>query len=255
MSKRANSGNREIGERIRRRRMSLGLKQVELADRLGHGDSNTVSRWERGVLGVSTESVSKLSVILGVTTDYLLNGAESAASNADMQSSNAPSAPSDLPPSNVRPVSHHTMVPLVSSDVKVCCGAGNIYPDSVEWEIVGSFPVETRTLINYNWQAGDGGFHVIDVEGDSMEEQIHDGDRVLFVDTQQHISNGDIYIVRYNGRLLIRHIVIKPRRITLVASNRAYKDIEVDGEAGDEFCVIGKVIEVYSMRKLRNLWG
>jgi transcriptional regulator with XRE-family HTH domain len=52
----------EISEAFRRARMSMGLSQQELADRL-NGDQGTVSRWERGV---DSPPVSALVALMGM---------------------------------------------------------------------------------------------------------------------------------------------------------------------------------------------
>ncbi len=60
-----------LGEKIRQARKELGLTQVELGRLLGL-TQNSVSLYEKGLNQPSSESLTKLSQILHVTTDYLL---------------------------------------------------------------------------------------------------------------------------------------------------------------------------------------
>ncbi len=62
-----------FGERLRRRRMALGLNQQQLAERLGWQGA-TISRYEKGRYH-STMSFTRLRLlaqVLSTSTDYLL---------------------------------------------------------------------------------------------------------------------------------------------------------------------------------------
>jgi transcriptional regulator with XRE-family HTH domain len=61
----------KIGKRIRLLRKKLGITQAELASRL-ETDGNTVSRWERDKLGVRSDNLSKLAVVLNTSVAYLI---------------------------------------------------------------------------------------------------------------------------------------------------------------------------------------
>ncbi|MBR2622166.1 MAG: helix-turn-helix transcriptional regulator [Oscillospiraceae bacterium] len=60
-----------LGERICSMRTSLGWSQVELAKRLGVA-KQTVSNWENDNIQPSIEMLIRISMLLGVSTDYLL---------------------------------------------------------------------------------------------------------------------------------------------------------------------------------------
>lgn len=66
------------GERIRRLRIARGLTQKQLAERLGSAHYLTVGQWEHERCIPSSELLPALGRALGVTTDYLLTGRESA---------------------------------------------------------------------------------------------------------------------------------------------------------------------------------
>lgn len=66
----------EQGARIQQRRIELGLKQVQLAHRIGT-DGGTISRWERGV--ASPRDLTKLAQALRVSIDWIKTGVTGAA--------------------------------------------------------------------------------------------------------------------------------------------------------------------------------
>ena len=69
--------NAQLGQRVRRTRKILDLKQQELADEVGV-TSQHISRIELDLTAPSAETLLRLSQTLGVTTDYLLTGRETA---------------------------------------------------------------------------------------------------------------------------------------------------------------------------------
>ena len=61
-----------VGKRLARLRKERGLTQIELAERLGVIQS-VLSRYERGVFRLNAELIVKLTQILNVTADEILN--------------------------------------------------------------------------------------------------------------------------------------------------------------------------------------
>lgn len=62
-----------VGDRIRDLRVRRGFKQQELADKL-RVSRQVLSNWERGYTPVDAKGIAKLSNILEVSVDYLLDG-------------------------------------------------------------------------------------------------------------------------------------------------------------------------------------
>ncbi len=60
-----------LGERVRRRRMALGLNQTTFADKVDI-PVPTLSSIEHGRQSIYVERVVQLAMALGVSTDYLL---------------------------------------------------------------------------------------------------------------------------------------------------------------------------------------
>jgi transcriptional regulator with XRE-family HTH domain len=66
---------------IRIARMSRGMQQKELTDKLGVANG-TLSKWERGVNDPDGRALLEMSRILGYSPDYLLGIAEEAGATA-----------------------------------------------------------------------------------------------------------------------------------------------------------------------------
>lgn len=235
-----------VGDRIKFLRDGLNQSQEELASAIGM-HSNTVARWERGELVPRGTSLSKLAQALDTTTGYLLGETDDPAKPATDRAT----AP-ELPESNVR-FTDVTWVPVVDGAITVCCGTGTAYAEDVEWNVVGKYPIPTADLMGFSWLLKDGGFRIITVEGDSMAPRIEDGDQVLFADTE--LLNGDLGLVRYRGRYMIRGVFFEGNDIRLQAINKEYDPIIVLPESLEEFCILGKVLgKALGFEKLNGLW-
>lgn len=64
---------KEMGKRISKRRKEMGLSQEELAE-LANVSPQLLSTAERGTKAMRAENLLKISVALGVSSDYLLTG-------------------------------------------------------------------------------------------------------------------------------------------------------------------------------------
>lgn len=71
-----------LGKQIRTLRMNLNMSQVDLADKLCV-TKQSVSNWENENILPSIDMLIKLSVLFGVTTDYILGLSEKHTLNTD----------------------------------------------------------------------------------------------------------------------------------------------------------------------------
>lgn len=69
-----------VGERLRKARIKKGLKQAEVAKRLGVTRS-VISRYELGINDPPSENIIKLAEIYGVSPNYLLGFKEEKTAN------------------------------------------------------------------------------------------------------------------------------------------------------------------------------
>ena len=66
-----------LGERIKRRRIELGLSQEDLAKRLGLKSKSTICKIERGDDNLTTTAITKYANALSVTPGYLMGWEDS----------------------------------------------------------------------------------------------------------------------------------------------------------------------------------
>ncbi|MBQ7263592.1 MAG: LexA family transcriptional regulator [Synergistaceae bacterium] len=222
-----------ISERIKVQRKRKGLSQATLGDLLGVS-LKTVQRWELGERAPNSALMPRLASSLDTTSSYLMGETDSPSRDGG----------ASTPAKDEARFADGEMewVSVVTGDVKVCCGAGNVYPDEVVWEEIGKYPVPASALLGYAWQVGDGGFHIIGVEGDSMEPRVPAGSRILIADIRP--INGDLAVALWRGRLILRGAFFERGRIRLRAWNKDYEDIVVRDDELDDLCFLGKMIGI-----------
>ena len=65
-----------IGEKIKMRRLELGLSLRELAKRAGYANQSTVARIESGEIDIPQSKVVKFAEVLGTTVAFLMDWEE-----------------------------------------------------------------------------------------------------------------------------------------------------------------------------------
>ena len=71
---------------------------------------------------------------------------------------------------------------------------------------------------------------IMRVRGDSMDNAIHDGDRVI-IDRSIDPKSTDIVVACLDGEMLVKRFVQRGERVFLVAENPQYSEIEITGES------------------------
>lgn len=83
MANRSKNISESVAERIKKLRISRGYTQKELSELLYKSES-TVRMWELGKSEPDLSTLQRLSVILGVSVDYLLDTEEKPAENGEL---------------------------------------------------------------------------------------------------------------------------------------------------------------------------
>ncbi len=210
----------KIQERISQRRRFLNITQERLA-RLVGVSLKTVSRWESGERMPKGEDLRELAASLETSAAYLLGETDNP-SRLEMDVLNATTPEENINTrldraANATPLNPHhmTLVKVLPKDFRACCGKGVQWLDeTVEFESMINMP--DPDLVRYSpviatW-----------AEGNSMEPDIQDGDMVIFTDNiyeRELAGNGDIVVVNYNGRMIIRGLITRGGKISLRAFN------------------------------------
>jgi len=66
----------EIGDRIRQKRIQLGLSQDELAQKAGYKNRSSIHKMEKNLQRPQVDDLPKLAKALDVHVDWLVNGIE-----------------------------------------------------------------------------------------------------------------------------------------------------------------------------------
>lgn len=113
----------------------------------------------------------------------------------------------------------------------------------------GSFEVEAQTVDTQPFQSpwlhrkGNPDTMVLmDVMGNSMEPEIHEGDTVLIDQSQRDIIAGGIYAVGVEDTVMVKRLEKRPGGLALMSDNHDYSPIVLRGEELETVRVIGKVI-------------
>lgn len=208
---------RDMGERIRQRRLALGLTQSDVANEIGVATS-TIQRYEKGVFGkIKLPVIEAVASVLQVNPSWLIG------TNDDPTPTKAPSI-FDIP--GVQPLPKTYQVPLLG---QIACGD----PILAEQNIADIVTVPETVK---------GADFALTCKGDSMiNARIFDGD-LVYIHLQETVENGEIAAVLIGEEATLKKVYQVPGRITLRPCNPMYPDMEYSGEELRTIRILGKAI-------------
>ena len=235
-----------IGERIKSRRIALGLSADDLALRLKKNRA-TVYRYESDEIEkLPTTVLEKLAEVLDVTPAYLMGWEES----------NITECPDDENPWEVELREAFDTLDI-DSQIYV---TKQVQAFS---KIQGAFPIKKKKLpLLGNVACGEPIFaeqsfdayvsvgsdveadFCLRAKGDSMiNARIFDGD-ILFVKSQPMVEDGEIAVVLVEDEATVKRVYYdrENNTITLVPENPTYKVMRFMGEQLNQIRILGKVI-------------
>ncbi len=185
-----------IDEILTRLYESMGFKKdVEFCEKFGI-KANTLSTWKKRDT-IPYELIEKISQNENISLDYLIFGKENLTQN-----------------------SHSENYEIDLLNVRAGAGEG-IYNYIIE--TVDTISLDKsffRTPINTNKIKG------IQVDGDSMEPTLRDGDYVL-IDENIRFGTNAIYAIQYGGQILIKRLQFKMDGTVLIISDNPKYEKEV----------------------------
>jgi phage repressor protein C with HTH and peptisase S24 domain len=208
-------------ETIRLLRKSLNLTQKGLAEKLGV-TYETVQNWESGRVDVPMKRIKQIAETFGVSPDWLLTG------NGEMfeeYSGIGSDSESDAG------------IPLYDH-VFASAGYGIEIFDETP-------PIKNITNIYelFGIAAKNPDIAIIKVAGDSMSPNFISGDYILIDKKITTIVRECVYLLNYNGTLMIKSVQTIKNGYRLISFNAEYRPIELSEE--DNVIVIGMVIGMY----------
>lgn len=197
-----------IYERIKQRRIELGMTVEELANKMGYKDKSSISKIENGKADIPTSKVVAFAKALETTTAYLLG--------ADVDDSPIPPGFDPLPPMD--------RVPRVGA---IACGT----------PILAEENIENYDSVPIDWRAD---FTLI-CKGDSMEPRIQDGD-VVAIHRQPEVETGEIAAVRIGTEATLKRVYYHEDYIELRPENPSYASIIRRREEMNDVTIEGRAV-------------
>lgn len=199
-----------IGDRIKQRRLEIGLSVDQVADKIGKNRA-TVYRYESSEIEkFPIDVLTPLAEALRTTPAYLMGWDDSA----------------QVPtPSNIIPMPETRKIPLVGT---IACGEPILAEENIEEYV--SIPKDL---------AGD---FALRCKGDSMiNARIFDGD-IVYIRSQDTVENGEIAAVLIDNEATLKRVKLYDDHITLEPENPMYKPLSYWGEEMNEVRILGKAV-------------
>ena len=186
-----------------------GIDRTQLCDDLGFKYS-TVSEWLSAKKYPRMDKIEMLSNYFGVMKSDLIEDKRNTLTPTELRANTKP-------------------VPLVG---RVAAGLSCHAEDNIEGYILTDCEL-LHEGYDYFW---------LTVTGDSMEPELHDGDRVL-VREQETLDSECFAVVRIDGEDgVVKRVKIDRDRITLTSVNPYYPPRVFEHEQMNDVAVVGKVI-------------
>ena len=202
-----------IGERIKARRLELGLSADDVAVRLGKNRS-TVFRYESSdIEKLPTVVLEKLASVLCTTPAFLMGWEEAPAETALYEKL------------GISPLPEFKKLPLVGD---IACGEPILAQQNIEDYINCPENVDATFCLR--------------CKGDSMiGARIHDGD-IVYIHQQPTIENGEIAAVLIDNEATLKRVYRQADKVILQPENPAYPPLVFVREEINQIRILGKAV-------------
>lgn len=216
-----------FGERALKIRKHSGLSQEAFAQKIGISSKQTVSNVEKGKQKKYTdEEINRIIDEYGVSKAWFILG------EGEMLETEAKSNPSNT---HEYDPSKFVAVPIMSAKA----GAGSTGPAHYEVYTQGELMIDRilfRVLPNLK------NVRAIEVDGDSMRPTLNEGDFVI-IEENSAFSGEGIYVLQYDGVLLVKRLQPDFDGIEILSDNPNYKPRKFNpSDDQSPFHIVGKVI-------------
>lgn len=196
-----------IGERIKQRRIEIGLSVDQLSDLIGKNRA-TIYRYESNEIEkFPLDILYPLAEALRTSPAYLMGWEDST-----------------LPP-NITPMPEMRKVPLLG---KIACGAPILAEEHVEEYI--NIPKHIHADF------------ALTCQGDSMiNARIFDGD-IVYIRHQDMVDNGEIAAVLIDGEATLKRVQLFKDHISLEPENPQYRPLVFWGDEMNTVRILGKAV-------------
>ncbi len=198
-----------------------GKTQADISKATGITSAG-IKKWVDGVvLKPKFDDVFAVGSYLNITTEWLMKGIGS------INDKTEPDA---------------AMVSIQQVDFYGSCGPGIMnfedYPEIKTLQVTPAW--FSKNFAFYNPRD----VKIVTASGDSMEPEIRDGDAVFIDITDKDNIRDGIYLLVVDGEAYIKRIQkLIGKKIALLSTNKAYKDMEISLDSDIEVRIIGRVIK------------
>lgn len=207
----------DLGQRIRQRRIELGLTQDELAKRVGYSSRSSINKIEIGKNLLTQPKIIIFAKALQTTPSYLMGWDDSSKRDS-------------LDNFDIRPVQLKRF-PMLG---EIACGKPIFANEEHETYIDASSEIKADFCLT--------------AKGDSMVgARIHNGD-VVFIKEQPIVENGQIAAVIINNEVTLKRWYYYPekKKLVLQAENPNYEPFVFVGEELDNIRCLGRAVSFMS---------
>ena len=204
-----------IGQRIKQRRVELGLSVDDIAEKIGKNRA-TVYRYESSEIeDLPTSILEPLAKALSTTPAYLMG----------WETDNIFSIP------NIIPLPETKEIPLLGT---IACGEPILAEENIEDYIKLDKAVDAEFALR--------------CKGDSMiGARIRNGD-IVYIHQKEDVENGEIAAVLIGNEATLKKVYKYPEKNMLVLkpANPEYEDFIYTGAELEEIRILGKAVGFYS---------
>ena len=208
----------KVGERIKKRRIELGMSADDLAEKLGKNRA-TVYRYESAEIEKLPATVlAKLSTALKVTPAYLMGWNEEDTEDGEAF--------------GLTRIPEMRRIPLLGS---IACGEPIFAEENIESYCGCPESIEADFCLR--------------CKGDSMVgARIHDGD-IVYIRRQPDVESGEIAAVLIGEEATLKRVYKKGSSVILQPENPAYEPLVFVREEINELQILGKAVYFLSRVK------
>jgi phage repressor protein C with HTH and peptisase S24 domain len=126
------------------------------------------------------------------------------------------------------------LVPKVAA--RACAGGGSF---ELSDSVVDELPFDRAWL---GKKGNPGSMAVMEVIGDSMSPELEPGDNILIDQSQNRVTDNNLYVVGLADSIQVKRIQVRPGLVVLFSTNQRYSPVSLQGDEIDTLRVIGRVL-------------
>lgn len=236
-----------------------GINKHQLAEQSGIPYMTIVNFYKKGTENIKLSTLQKLSSYFNVSLDYISDDSVQERTLPEKHTQNLTSLEWDH--IKIYRLLSEAGQKAIDDSIDTLLEYEKAFKESSATYCENVIQLPTRRIIHYDVgaSAGLGNFleecpytmievgpdapvqtsFTVDVDGDSMEPRLHDGE-LLYVREQEEIEDGEIGLFHYDGDIYVKKLEHRDDKAYLVSLNLAYKPIEIDENL--EFACLGKVL-------------